>query len=522
MTIIIENAGAQRGVLILRRDQQLLVQAEGRIATDVTQVEATPLAAYPRLPQNLVNYVARVREPLVLGDAAQEGNFTNDPYIKEHQPRSVLCQPLVNQGQLAGLLYLENNLASGAFTPARLRLLNLLSSQAAIAIEKAQLYSTLQASERKYRTLYADSRDSIFIATLDDRIIDINPAGVELLGYSAEDLIPSTSVADLYVQPEDRARFIAAISTGGSVKDFEAQLRTGDGRVLDCLLTATLRYDEDGNNIGYQGIIRDITAQKRAEQERLRLSAIERELSVATALQQSMLPPGQPDWPELPLFSASIPAREVGGDFYSYRRLSAPGEPGRYALAVGDLTGKGIGAALLMATALSQFDASLALNLSPAERMAHLDGAIMPYTRPRRQNCGLCYVEIEHHPDGSSRIEAINAGGIPPYLKRADGAVEFVEIGGFALGQGIGQRMGYRGRVLEGRPGDLIILTSDGVVEANDAAETMFGFERLVAALEAGPVGDAAAMLAHLQDTLTAFVGTTEPHDDMTIMVVRL
>jgi serine phosphatase RsbU (regulator of sigma subunit) len=79
-----------------------------------------------------------------LNDATHEGNFTNDPYIKEHQPKSILCFPLQHQGKLAGIIYLENNLTTGAFTPDRLDVLKILSAQAAISIENAQLYQTLE------------------------------------------------------------------------------------------------------------------------------------------------------------------------------------------------------------------------------------------------------------------------------------------------------------------------------------------------------------------------------------------
>jgi len=98
----------------------------------------------------IINYIAHTQEPVVLDDAVHRGEFTRDQYIVAQQPKSVLCTPLVNQGKLTGILYLENNLATGAFTPDRFEVLNLLSAQLAISIENATLYNTLEArvSER--------------------------------------------------------------------------------------------------------------------------------------------------------------------------------------------------------------------------------------------------------------------------------------------------------------------------------------------------------------------------------------
>ncbi len=105
-----------------------------------------------RLALLIVNYVARTRESVVLNDATDDPRFAHSPYIKAHKPKSILCFPLQYQGRLAGIIYLENNLTTDAFTPERVEVLNLLSSQAAISVENARLYKNLtelnQAFER--------------------------------------------------------------------------------------------------------------------------------------------------------------------------------------------------------------------------------------------------------------------------------------------------------------------------------------------------------------------------------------
>jgi class 3 adenylate cyclase len=144
MKIVIENAGAQRGYLILEKEGRWQIEAEGRLAeaeTEVMALESVPVEQSKKLPLAVINYVARTRENVVLNEATREGLFTQDPYIIQSQPKSILCAPLINQGKLNGILYLENALTSGAFTPDRLEVLNLLSAQAAISIENARLYT---------------------------------------------------------------------------------------------------------------------------------------------------------------------------------------------------------------------------------------------------------------------------------------------------------------------------------------------------------------------------------------------
>lgn len=152
MTIVIENAGAQTGFLILKQQEQLFIQAKGTVdISEVLVYQSVLTNTSKNLPNSLINYVARTKEDVILSDASREGIFTTDAYIIQNQPLSVLCTPIIYQGELFGLLYLENNLTVGAFTSERLELLKILSSQAAISIKNAQLYQNCQQenSERK-------------------------------------------------------------------------------------------------------------------------------------------------------------------------------------------------------------------------------------------------------------------------------------------------------------------------------------------------------------------------------------
>jgi predicted ATPase/signal transduction histidine kinase/tRNA A-37 threonylcarbamoyl transferase component Bud32 len=139
MQIVIENAGASSGFLLLPKQNNWFIEAEGHIYnSDTTILQSLPLEKSEQVSANIIHYVARTQENVVLHDATQDSNFT------KHIPKSVLCMPLLNQGKLTGILYLENNLTTGAFTPKRIKVLNLLSSQIAISIENSLLYQNLE------------------------------------------------------------------------------------------------------------------------------------------------------------------------------------------------------------------------------------------------------------------------------------------------------------------------------------------------------------------------------------------
>ena len=145
MHLVIENAGAEKGFLLLPQKNNWFIEAKGHIDSNkVAVLQSIAIETSEQIPVKMIHYVARTQENVILHDATQEGNFTPFPYIVKHHPQSVLCTPLINQGKLTGILYLENNLTTGAFTPERLEVLNLLSSQIAISIENSLLYNNLE------------------------------------------------------------------------------------------------------------------------------------------------------------------------------------------------------------------------------------------------------------------------------------------------------------------------------------------------------------------------------------------
>ena len=161
MQIVMQNAGAETGCLILPtklvdlEQENWLIQASAKINEEKVEVlQAIPLSSKV-ISLGIINYVMRTQKNIVLDDASNQGQFTRDVYILAHQPKSVLCTPLIHQGKLNGILYLENNLTTAAFTSDRLELLKLLSSQLATSLENAQLYQQLQNLNHNLEQLVA-------------------------------------------------------------------------------------------------------------------------------------------------------------------------------------------------------------------------------------------------------------------------------------------------------------------------------------------------------------------------------
>jgi predicted ATPase/signal transduction histidine kinase len=152
MRTAIEQAGAERGLLVVTAASEQRIAAEATISADTVIVqlrdEAVTAAA---LPASVLHYVLHSRDSVVLDDATVQSPFSADPYVRERQAHSILCLPLLNQAKIIGVLYLENNLSPRVFAPARIPVLKLLASQAAISLENTRLYRDLGEREARYR-----------------------------------------------------------------------------------------------------------------------------------------------------------------------------------------------------------------------------------------------------------------------------------------------------------------------------------------------------------------------------------
>jgi PAS domain S-box-containing protein len=262
----LEHAGAERGLLLVPRDDNLSIQAEATTSGSAVQVRLgeTPISA-AALPESVVRYAARTHERVLLDDAAGQHPFTTDAYLRAQHARSVLCVPLVKQGALVALLYLENTLAPHVFTPARLAVLQVLASEAAMALENSRLYRALQAREAQIRRLVDANIIGITLWDRQSRTLEANDAFLALVGYSREELasgrMPWPELTAAEWRGIDEQRFAELRATGRSAPVEKEYVRKDGRRVPVLVGSATFEGQQDAG----VSFVLDLTERKRAE-----------------------------------------------------------------------------------------------------------------------------------------------------------------------------------------------------------------------------------------------------------------
>ncbi|WP_346341642.1 SpoIIE family protein phosphatase [[Phormidium] sp. ETS-05] len=419
MTILIENAGAQKGFLILSHQGDLLLEIWGEADTAGIQVyRDLPLNSGNMVNGAIVNYVARTKEDVVLGDASNEGIFTAAPYIKSNQSKSVLCAPILNQGQLTGILYLENNLTSGAFTPKRLEILKILSAQAAVSLENALLYSTLEQ---------------------------------------------------------------------------KVQERTGQ------LAAANQEIQ---------------TLNKMLQAENLRMSA---ELDVTRRLQQMILPKEAElsQIPGLEIAGFMEPAAEVGGDYYDILQ-----QDGKVKIGIGDVTGHGLESGMLMIMAQMAVRTLLKNNVTdPVQFLSVLNGAI--YDNVARMNTDKnMTLSLLDYADGTFTLSGQHEEVI---LLRHGGIVECVDTIdlGFPVGLDADITDFLSQTQISLAPGEVLVLYTDGITEAENKAGVQYGLARLCEVLSQSWQLSAQEIQTQVIADLRNHIGEQTVYDDITLVVIK-
>jgi sigma-B regulation protein RsbU (phosphoserine phosphatase) len=243
------------------------------------------------------------------------------------------------------------------------------------------------------------------------------------------------------------------------------------------------------------------------EQERLR-----RELELSRRIQNEMLPHGPLRFGSAEIRGVSIPAREVGGDFFNYFVLP----DGRLALLVGDVSGKGVSAALLMANVQATLRARVPLEPDLAQLADALDREFDRNTPPSVYlTLFLGILEAD-----GRELRYVNAGHHPQFLLRAGGGIEALSSTGLPIALYSGH--GYRELRAALEPGDMLFFYTDGLVETENGAGAMFEVDRLRAILEAEHRADIDTVLTRVENAVRTFRGNAEPFDDATLMVMKL
>jgi PAS domain S-box-containing protein len=268
MRTTLEHAGAERAVLLLARSGEHWVEAEAATSGEGVSVRLREeLNSVTLLPEPMVQFVLRTSENLIVDDASISGPFAGDDYAREHRIRSLLALPLVNQGKLIGLLYLENKLAAGVFTPNRISILKLIASHAAVALENTRLYRDLETREAKIRRLVDADIIGVFMWNSDGDIFDANDAFLEIIGFDRSDLaLGRLRWTDLSppTEWETDARKTNEVSATGRARPWEKVFLRKDGSRVPVLIgAAAFGESEVESGVAY---VLDLTLRKRAEE----------------------------------------------------------------------------------------------------------------------------------------------------------------------------------------------------------------------------------------------------------------
>lgn len=269
MVISVEHAGAERGILILQRNDKLSIEAEattreGEVVVNLSKMEVTSEV----LPESILRYVTRRLDSVLLDDATAVHSFSDDPYLSRRRSRSVLCLPLMKHTCLSGVLYLENNVASHVFTPARISMLNLLASRAAISLENAYLYCDLQQAKVYLAEAQRLSLTGSFGWKAHTGEIFWSEETFRIFEYDLT-VKPEVSLVLARIHPEDvtlvQQTFTQAAKDG---LDFDLEHRLGmpDGTVKHVHIVVHARLGESTTR-EFVGAVMDVTAARQAEAE---------------------------------------------------------------------------------------------------------------------------------------------------------------------------------------------------------------------------------------------------------------
>jgi PAS domain S-box-containing protein len=264
MTIALENAGAGRGLLILRQEDGDWIEAEAHTRRGNVDVvlQRAPLSA-GSCADTVVHYVIRTRQSVILDDVVKRDVFLDDDYLKRHQVRSILGLPLLLQGKLVGVLYLENSLTAHAFTSKRIAVLELLAAQAAISLENTRLYSALEEREARVRRLVESNIIGVVIWDASGRIIEANDAFLEIVQYGRDESAGMRWTE--LTPPEWRAadeQALAQLVAVGAVQPFEKEYLRKDGSRVPVLVGCAVFEGSKDRGVAF---VVDLSERRQAE-----------------------------------------------------------------------------------------------------------------------------------------------------------------------------------------------------------------------------------------------------------------
>jgi sigma-B regulation protein RsbU (phosphoserine phosphatase) len=500
-----------------------------------------------RVGKGVVGRAAEHRESILLQDVRLEENYISaNPDV-----RSELAVPLVAKNRVIGVIDLQSEQV-GYFQPEHRRLLELTASRVAQAIENARLYTRVARQAQTLAVLNEIAREVTSILDLDPllervgellrRLIDYQMFSILLLNereqvleiqYSVRFGHPVSTAAEKV--PIDRGlvgtavrerRLIHAGDVRKDARYFMVNPETRSemavpllykGKVVGVLDLEHVRVNYFNDD--HQRTLVTLASQIAVAIENARLyqrvtqqeQRLEHDLDMARDVQLRLLPPTPTRKPHAEFATRFLPARTIGGDLYDF----LPYDDNCIGIAMGDVSGKAAPAALYAALISGIMRAATSQMLSPADMLKQLNDSL----QERKMDAQYVTMLFAVWNDEKQTLQIANAGAVQPLFCRA-GQVETVEAEGFPLG--MFKDVSYEEFTLSTRPGDAIVFFSDGIVDAVNENEEMFGNDRLVALVTSQLTNSAEGMVAAIYQELSAFQGGVERFDDETVVVLKV
>jgi phosphoserine phosphatase RsbU/P len=496
------------------------------------------------------DWVEKYRDAVILNNAADHPRVDREMATQgQIEPRSLISVPLVGKGQMIGVIEAFNKI-DGEFTSIDLDILMGLSNQIAVAIDNAHLYRMVRREALEKNLLYEIGKKLSGSLELDELLQEILELLKQVVDYDAVGVFlldPATGSID------------SVASVGyGKVEEPVIHLRLGQGLVGTVVatgqpvivpdVTADPRYvkaREDtrsemvvpirahdkiigGFNLestrlnAYSKhdvqLVDHFASQAAVSIERARLyrrlvtsQKIDQQLTIARDIQQSFLPESNPNLTGYSICGANIPSEQVGGDYYDFIRIVE----GQMGITIGDVSGKGIPAALIMASFRASLIAEIRNNYSIRTICRKVNSLLCESTNPETYVTAIYGVL-----DSKNHIFTFaNCGHNPPFLLRADGTVEYLREGGPILGLSTDSK--YEERPLFLNVGDIVVLYTDGVTEVFDEKEKEFGMDGLIALVKKHQKDSAVDIQRAILDTTRAYASQSHVYDDLTMVVLK-
>ncbi|MCC5614143.1 AAA family ATPase [Nostoc sp. CHAB 5836] len=278
MQIVIEQAGAEIGYLLLEHEQNLVIEVEAKVNPQAEKLNVSRPVLEGEIsqliPQSILNYVQRTQETVILQNATEQNLFSKDEYVIQKQPKSVLCLPIARQSKLLGILYLENNLISSAFTQDKLSVLEILTVQIAISLENARLYQGLEDSQEQLNLALKSAQIGVWSWNITNDRFDWDEQIYQLFGLTPETFAGTSEAILARVHPDDRGLLAQSLSRAinqGVEHNLEYRIIRHDGSIRHAACRGKAFFNEAGKATHMSGVVLDITERKQSEAERIQL-----------------------------------------------------------------------------------------------------------------------------------------------------------------------------------------------------------------------------------------------------------